>query len=317
MFFEEVPVQKGEMLGSVLSQYGFLPSDRDRILGNSHNRHIDPNMPEGAKFTGSNKIYLPIDLSTLVINAKAAIDKENGLRPRKIDSITGVLGPIICTHGVQIKLSRSIRPCQRIRWVQTVTKTDIRQPKRSFVDLGGNRLPFHNTTTFDNPNSSPRTFDDLPCGMSSETNTSLDFEAVLSAVVWTGKRITIASARHYHFQIRRGGNIDLKKPFLAPATTLQILDQIKILRKGINQLKQNTGPHNDYRLPPANGSINGDKMQTMRRTYTVVSGDTLVKISKRFYGDGGQWRKIYNANIHIIGPNPDRIFPGQTYVIPL
>lgn len=316
MFFEEVPVQKGEMLGSVLSQYGFSPSDRGRILGNSHNKHIDPNMPGNARFTGPDKIYLPINLSTSVITVKKKIDKKNGLRPRRIDHITGILGPIICTHGVQVNVSRNIRSCQRIRWVQTVTRTDIHPPKMRFVDLGGNRLPFHITTTFHSPNESPRIFDDLPCGFSSETHTSLDWEGVLSAVVWTGKRITIASARHYHFQIKPGDNIDLKKQFLAPATRPQILDQINILRKGTNKLGQNTGPNNDYRLPPANGSINGDKVQTTRRTYTVVSGDTLVKIAKRFYGDGGQWRKIYLANKHIIGPNPDRIFPGQTYVIP-
>lgn len=317
MFYEEVPVQKGEMLVSVLAQYGFLPGDRDRILGNSHNRHIDPNMPEDAEFTGPDKIYLPIDLSTSVLNVKTKINKEDGLRPRKKDRITGILGPILCTHGVQVNVSRNIRSCQRIRWVQTVTRTDMLSPEMRFVDIGGNGLPFYDATTFHSPNSSPRIFDDLPCGMSSETSTSLDWKAVLSAVVWTGKkRITIASARHYHFQIKPGDNIDLKKPFLAPATTPQILDQINILRKGTNSLGQNTGPNNDYRLPPANGSINGDKVQTTRRTYTVVSGDTLWKIAKRFYGDGEQWRKIYHANKHIIGPNPDRIFPGQTYVIP-
>ncbi len=53
--------------------------------------------------------------------------------------------------------------------------------------------------------------------------------------------------------------------------------------------------------------------QTM---YTVVPGDFLVKIATKFYGDGQKWRIIYNANKAVIGPNPDKIFPGQKLVIP-
>ncbi|MBI3884548.1 MAG: LysM peptidoglycan-binding domain-containing protein [Opitutae bacterium] len=32
------------------------------------------------------------------------------------------------------------------------------------------------------------------------------------------------------------------------------------------------------------------------RTYTVVAGDSLSKISQRFYGDPQRWREIYDAN---------------------
>jgi len=50
--------------------------------------------------------------------------------------------------------------------------------------------------------------------------------------------------------------------------------------------------------------------------YTVVSGDYLVKIAQLFYGDGTQWRKIYDANLAVIGSDPDAIFPGQVLTIP-
>ena len=52
------------------------------------------------------------------------------------------------------------------------------------------------------------------------------------------------------------------------------------------------------------------------RTYTVVRGDNLWNISKKYYGNGNQWRKIYNANKKVIGSNPDLIFPGQKLKIP-
>ena len=49
--------------------------------------------------------------------------------------------------------------------------------------------------------------------------------------------------------------------------------------------------------------------------YTVVSGDSLSKIAKRFYGDANQWRRIFEANRDQI-ENPDLIHPGQVFRIP-
>jgi nucleoid-associated protein YgaU len=52
--------------------------------------------------------------------------------------------------------------------------------------------------------------------------------------------------------------------------------------------------------------------------YIVKSGDTLGGIALHFYGNGTQpfWRRIYNANQAVIGPDPDSIQPGQPLVIP-
>ncbi len=49
--------------------------------------------------------------------------------------------------------------------------------------------------------------------------------------------------------------------------------------------------------------------------YTVVSGDTLSKIAKRFYGDAKLWRTIHEANKELI-KNPDLIKVGWTLTIP-
>jgi nucleoid-associated protein YgaU len=51
------------------------------------------------------------------------------------------------------------------------------------------------------------------------------------------------------------------------------------------------------------------------RTYTVVAGDSLSKIAKKFYGDGNQWKKIFEANRDTV-KNPDLIHPGQVLKIP-
>ena len=49
--------------------------------------------------------------------------------------------------------------------------------------------------------------------------------------------------------------------------------------------------------------------------YTVVSGDTLSKISKDFYGDANKYNTIFEANKPMLS-HPDKIYPGQVLRIP-
>lgn len=52
------------------------------------------------------------------------------------------------------------------------------------------------------------------------------------------------------------------------------------------------------------------------RTYTVVKGDCLWNIAKRFYGSGSKYTIVYNANKGVIGGNPNLIYAGQVLTIP-
>jgi nucleoid-associated protein YgaU len=49
--------------------------------------------------------------------------------------------------------------------------------------------------------------------------------------------------------------------------------------------------------------------------YTIVKGDTLSGIAKKFYGDANKYHQIFEANRGII-KNADLIYPGQTIRIP-
>lgn len=51
------------------------------------------------------------------------------------------------------------------------------------------------------------------------------------------------------------------------------------------------------------------------QSYTVVAGDSLSKIAKKFYGNANEWRRIFEANKDTI-KNPDLIHPGQALRIP-
>jgi len=50
--------------------------------------------------------------------------------------------------------------------------------------------------------------------------------------------------------------------------------------------------------------------------YTVQEGDWLSKIALRAYGDMYAWEKIYEANMELIGSNPNSIEVGQVLTIP-
>jgi len=49
--------------------------------------------------------------------------------------------------------------------------------------------------------------------------------------------------------------------------------------------------------------------------YTVVSGDSLSKIAKKYYGNAMKYPTIFDANKPMLS-DPDKIYPGQVLRIP-
>ena len=87
-------------------------------------------------------------------------------------------------------------------------------------------------------------------------------------------------------------------------------------------------------LKTSNGKITNSKSKRQTNTspapknnakkYTVVAGDCLWTIAKKFYGDGAQWEKIYKANTNVCGkPYTEggvvysMIYPGDVLTIPV
>ena len=63
-------------------------------------------------------------------------------------------------------------------------------------------------------------------------------------------------------------------------------------------------------------TVRTDTASSGGSTYTVVKGDCLWNIAKKFYGSGAKYTIIYNANKSVIGGNPNLIYPGQVLTIP-
>ena len=55
--------------------------------------------------------------------------------------------------------------------------------------------------------------------------------------------------------------------------------------------------------------------QPEAKWHTVVSGDNLSKIAKKFYGDPNKYPVIFEANRPMLS-HPDKIYPGQVLRIP-
>jgi nucleoid-associated protein YgaU len=63
------------------------------------------------------------------------------------------------------------------------------------------------------------------------------------------------------------------------------------------------------------GNITGFAQPVPVGSYVVQPGDNLSSIAQRTYGTQ-DWQRIYNANVGVIGQNPNLIYPAQRLAIP-
>jgi len=64
------------------------------------------------------------------------------------------------------------------------------------------------------------------------------------------------------------------------------------------------------------GAADKTEAASAKKYYTVKKGDCLWHIAQKYYGSGGKWRVIYDANRGVIGCNPNLIYAGQRLVLP-
>lgn len=98
----------------------------------------------------------------------------------------------------------------------------------------------------------------------------------------------------------------------SPDAKNQIWNQVKLIDASYSDLICDISVQQAPATMSAGASVSGGQNQ---RHYTVKPGDTLAKISREFYGDSGQYTKIFNANRNIL-QDPNKISPGQELVIP-
>ncbi len=87
-------------------------------------------------------------------------------------------------------------------------------------------------------------------------------------------------------------------------------DQVKLANPNADDITAEISVDSSRAMGAAAGGGQGGG-----QTYEVKSGDNLSKISKQFYGDGGEYMRIFYANRDKL-KDPDMIQVGQQLVIP-
>lgn len=72
---------------------------------------------------------------------------------------------------------------------------------------------------------------------------------------------------------------------------------------------------NGLKERPNSSNLGGGSGTTTARTHIVKGGETLWGLAKKYYGNGAQYQKIFQANTNII-KNPNLIYVGWKLVIP-
>ena len=88
-------------------------------------------------------------------------------------------------------------------------------------------------------------------------------------------------------------------------------DQVKLVNPNQDDITADISVDTSRAVGAAAGGGQGSGGQT----YEVKSGDNLSKISKQFYGDAGEFMRIFYANRDKLR-DPDMIQVGQKLVIP-
>ena len=120
-----------------------------------------------------------------------------------------------------------------------------------------------------------------------------------------------------HLEIKTSGIKDLTVEFDDGVATIcgncsnqAVRDQAVLIAGNIKGVEKVIA--DDLKAPPPKPKEPVEKAEF----YEIVSGDTLGKIAKKFYGSAGKYMKIFEANREIIS-DPNKIYPGQKIKIPL
>ena len=102
---------------------------------------------------------------------------------------------------------------------------------------------------------------------------------------------------------------------VAPSTEAKnkVWDQIKLVDPMFSDLTADFRVEEAVRTQTAGAAAGGGQQDV--QTYIVQPGDTLSKISQRFYGVASRYMKIFEANRDQL-TDPNKIQPGQRLKIP-
>src|SRR3954464_888716 len=129
------------------------------------------------------------------------------------------------------------------------------------------------------------------------------YQSALTAIQQQGVRLA-----HMHIQ---DGKLFLQGEAPSEQAKNEVWNKIKAVDPSYSDLTLDLKVNPALASAQQTGAAAGGGMQT----YTVKSGDTLSKIAQQFYGDSGQYMRIFEANRDKL-KDPDKIQVGQQLTIP-
>ena len=125
--------------------------------------------------------------------------------------------------------------------------------------------------------------------------------------------LSVADQQQIQFQNLHVENNKLFIRAVAPSEDAKnkFWDQVKLANPNADDITADIKVDTSRAMGAAAGGGQGAGGQT----YEVKSGDNLSKISKQFYGDAGEYMRIFYANRDKLN-DPDKIQVGQQLVIP-
>jgi len=129
------------------------------------------------------------------------------------------------------------------------------------------------------------------------------YQSALTAIQQQGVRLA-----HMHIQ---DGKLFLQGEAPSEQAKNEVWNKVKAVDPSYSDLTL------DLKINPALASAQqtGAAASGGMQTYTVKSGDTLSKIAQQYYGDSGQYMRIFEANRDKL-KDPDKIQVGQQLTIP-
>jgi len=99
----------------------------------------------------------------------------------------------------------------------------------------------------------------------------------------------------------------------SPEAKNKVWDQIKLVDPTFSDLTADIRVQEGVRTHTAGAAAGGGQQE--QQIYVVQPGDTLSKISQRFYGEASKYMRIFEANRDKLS-DPNKIQPGQKLTIP-
>jgi nucleoid-associated protein YgaU len=129
------------------------------------------------------------------------------------------------------------------------------------------------------------------------------YQSALTAIQQQGVRLA-----HMHIQ---DGKLFLQGEAPSEQAKNEVWNKVKAVDPSYSDLTLDLKVNPALATAQQTGAAASGGMQT----YTVKSGDTLSKIAQQFYGDSGQYMRIFEANRDKL-KDPDKIQVGQQLTIP-